>query len=88
MRQGYMTEERMPVSGFPAGPGSQASAAADLGGLARTRLENKINDVRAARLKPGLVGHYYNSHRFSHQVMERIDPQINFAWANGAPARC
>ena len=29
MRQGYMTEERMPVSGFPAGPGSQASAAAD-----------------------------------------------------------
>ena len=35
MPQGYMTEERMPVSGFPAGPGSQPSAAADAGaGLA------------------------------------------------------
>jgi hypothetical protein len=35
MPQGYVTEERIPVSGFPGGPGSQASAAADAGaGLA------------------------------------------------------
>ncbi len=31
MPQGYVTEERIPVSGFPGGPRSQASAAADAG---------------------------------------------------------